>query len=176
MNRTIKYIIFIGVAFLFSGCSDSIGTQSKPFNSTKHYTQELKAVRREKYKKGKLLNKSEMQLLWELEDALKGKSYRIILQTSLGAFLQHNDKNAFLKVNCKRADFVIMNRFGYPEAVIEYNGEGHYSKDSGLRDNIKEIACNSAEIPFITISYKDKYDLKKAIQEKVLPVLYQFKV
>lgn len=175
MTKFFKYFIFIGIVFLFSGCSDSISVKSKPFNSTKHYTQELKAVRREKYKKGKLLNKSELQLLWELEDALKGLDYRIIIQTSLGAFLQHKEKDAFLKINCKRADFVIMNRFGYPEAVIEYNGEGHYSKDSGLRDNIKEIACNSADVPFVVITYKDKNDLKTAVKSKVLPVLYQFK-
>lgn len=174
MISIVKYLIFICAVFLFSGCSNSTEANPKPFNSSEHYKQELKAVRREKYKKRKLLNKSEMRLLLELEGAIKEKDYRIVLQTSFGSFLQHNDKNAFLKVNCKRADFVIINKFGYPEVVIEYNGEGHYNKSSHLRDEIKELACNSAEIPFVTISYKDKHNLNEVIQEKIIPILQKW--
>ena len=173
MNIYIKYAFFAGVALTFSGCSSH--QTSKPFNQNAHYSQELKAIRREKFKKGKLLNKSEMDLLLALENALYGKGYRIIFQTSLGSFLNHSNKDMFLKINCKRADFVIVNRFGYPEVVVEYNGEGHFSSSSYLRDDIKETACSSAEVPFVSISYHEKRDLKRAIEEKVLPRLFKRK-
>jgi len=174
MKKIIKYGLLLGAGLFLSGCS-SESSSTKPFNSTKHYTQELKAVRKEKYKKGKMLNHSEMKLLLALEEALRGKDYRIVLQTSLGAFLNHKEKKAFLAVNCKRADFVIMNRFAYPEAVIEYNGEGHYQNNSSLRDDIKSLSCQSADLPFIQISFHDKNNFEEVIKEKVLPVLYKAK-
>lgn len=191
--QKIKLCLFgSAVILLFSGCNSSNQTKnysnnynsnsprvnpapaSQPFNPQEFYENQLRIIRREKFKKTKLVNKSEMELLEALEKALAGKGYRIMVQASYGAFLGHEDKDVYFQINSKRADFVIMNRYGYPEMVVEYNGEGHYRSSSSVKDDIKELSVQSANIPFIRITYNEKYNnFENAIKIKVIPNLYK---
>jgi hypothetical protein len=193
--QKIKLCLFSSaVIFLFAGCNSNNQTKNysnynnynsnnsrvnstptnQPFNQQEFYENQLSVVRREKFKKNKLVNKSEMELLEALEKALSSKGYRIMVQTSYGAFLGHDDKEVYFQVHSKRADFVVMNRFGYPEMVIEYNGEGHYQSNSSLKDDIKELSVQSANIPFVKITYNEKYNnFESAIKTKVIPNLYK---
>ena len=176
--KTSNLFFIAGAIVLLTGCShvnstsNSLNQTPEPFNQSQFYTEQLDAVRKEKYAKRRALNKSELDLLDALEKILRPLGYKIMVQTSYGAFLQHDDKEAFMKVNCKRADFVVMNKFGYVEAVIEYNGEGHYQGFSSIRDDIKELACLSSEIPFVKITFHEKKNnFLNAIQKKILPIL-----
>ena len=178
-KRVLYFFIGMSLSMFFSGCSNTELNSSqnrnshKPFNPNEYYSQQLEVIKREKYKKRKLVNSSEMELLEALEKRLSFKGYRVLVQANYGSFLSHIDKDIFFQINCKRADFVIMNRFGYPEAVIEYNGEGHYQNNSSLRDDIKELACQSAELPFIRIGFHEKNsNFLEVIEKKVIPLLW----
>ncbi len=114
---------------------------------------QLTTVRNNAYHKRSLMNKSEYAVFCKLE-ALLSKShhnYRVFAQVSLGEILGSDDKQAYWAINNKRADFVIINRAGYPVAVVEYHGTGHYQGDASLRDAVKREACTSAGIAFIEL-------------------------
>lgn len=168
-----KYILLFFGILVFNGCSNNTNNipqqNNYPFNSDSHYKTELDVIRREKYRKIKLINNKEKEILDILDKLIDKSKYSIYLQTSYGAFLGHSDKEMFLRMNSKRADFLIVNKYGYPELVIEYSGEGHYQNNSSIRDDIKELACQSADLPFVKITFKE--NLHEAIQKKVLTIL-----
>lgn len=129
--------------------------------STPEYTREettaerqLNAVRNSEYRKRPLMNKSEYGVFCKLEKLLSTshRGYRVFSQVSLGEILGSDDKQAYLAINSKRADFVIIDRSGQPIAVVEYHGSGHYQDDAILRDAVKREACSSAGIAFIGLS------------------------
>lgn len=109
-----------------------------------------------------LMNKSEFQVYCGLSDvvAKSPNGHRLFSQVSFGAFLRVNARRgpqrqrdaAFHAVARKTADFLIINRYGYPVAVVEYQGSGHYQGNAHDRDQAKRVACHSAGIPFIEIS------------------------
>ena len=96
---------------------------------------------------------------------LYARGYRVFSQVSLGEILGSDDKQAYLAINSKRADFVIIDWSGQPIAVVEYHGSGHFQGDAVVRDAVKREACASAGIAFIelTASYSD--DDIKAISD-----------
>lgn len=128
---------------------------------TPEYTREettaerqLNAVRSSDFRKRPLMNKSEYRVFYKLEKLLTAshRGYRVFSQVSLGEILGSDDKQAYLAINSKRADFVIIDWSGQPIAVVEYNGSGHYQDDAILRDAVKREACNSAGIAFIELT------------------------
>ncbi|WP_215845269.1 DUF2726 domain-containing protein [Candidatus Pantoea bituminis] len=66
--------------------------------------------------------------------------------------LGSDDKQAYLAINSKRADFVIIDWSGQPIAVVEYHGSGHFKDDAIVRDAVKREACSNAGIAFIELS------------------------
>ncbi len=107
-----------------------------------------------------LLNRSEFQVLLVLEDAARalGAGHRVMAQTCYGEFLKlksrerNDDTNrAYRSINSKRADFVIIDPAGYPVAVVEYQGSGHYQGTAVLRDAVKKEACRSAGVALIEV-------------------------
>lgn len=128
---------------------------------TPEYTREetraerqLNAVRSSDFCTRPLMNKSEYRVFCKLEKLLTAshRGYRVFSQVSLGEILGSDDKQAYLAINSKRADFVIIDWSGQPIAVIEYHGSGHYQDDAILRDAVKREACNSAGIAFIELT------------------------
>lgn len=114
---------------------------------------QLTSVRSNDFRKRPLMNKGEYGVFCRLE-ALMSKNhpdYRVFAQISMGEILSSANKEAYLSVNSKRADFVIINRSGYPVAVVEYQGEGHYQEDARTRDAVKREAYKSAGISFIEL-------------------------
>lgn len=120
---------------------------------------QLNAVRSSEFRKRPLMNKSEYSVFCKLEKLLSAshRGYRIFSQVSLGEILGSDDKQAYLAINSKRADFVIIDWSGQPIAVVEYHGSGHFQGDAVVRDAVKREACASAGIAFIelTASYSD---------------------
>jgi hypothetical protein len=85
--------------------------------------------------------------------------HRLFAQVSYGAFLEataradleETRKAANHALIRKRADFLIIDRYGNPTAVLEYQGDGHYQGNAHDRDHAKRIACHAAGIPFIQV-------------------------
>lgn len=121
---------------------------------------QLNAVRGSEFHRCRLMNKSEYGVFCKLEKLLSvsHRGYRVFAQVSLGEILGTDDKQAYLAINSKRADFVIIDWAGQPAAVVEYQGPGHYKDEAILRDAVKREACNSAGIAFIELfdGYSDR--------------------
>lgn len=115
---------------------------------------QLVTVRGNEFYKRPLMNKSEYGVFCRLEKLLSTshRGYRVFSQVSLGEILGSDDKQAYLAINSKRADFVIIDWSGQPIAVVEYHGSGHFKNDAIVRDAVKREACSNAGIAFIELS------------------------
>lgn len=115
---------------------------------------QLVTVRSNEFYKRPLMNKSEYGVFCRLEKLLSAshRGYRVFSQVSLGEILGSNDQQAYLAINSKRADFVIIDWSGQPIAVVEYHGSGHFKDDAIVRDAVKREACSNAGIAFIELS------------------------
>lgn len=130
------------------------------------------------WRKRRLMNKPEFALYRDLSAlvACGQAGHRLFAQVAYGAFLEvmaREDRKdmadaAYHAVHRKVADFVLIDRFGQPIAVIEYQGEGHYHGNAHARDQAKRIACQKAGLPFIEISatgltHGQRLDLKRLL-------------
>jgi Protein of unknown function (DUF2726) len=121
---------------------------------------QLRRVRQAKFNKQKLMNFSEFTVFRAIEQdaALKRSGFRLVAQAPLGEILQSRHEKGFRAINGKRVDMLIVDRGGWPKLAIEYQGEGHYSDTSGLRDTIKKTALTKAGIGYLELFPKDKND------------------
>lgn len=113
------------------------------------------------WRKQRLMNKPEFALYCELCAlvALGRAGHRLFAQVASGAFLEvmaREDRKeiadaAYHAVHRKVADFLLIDRFGNPVAVIEYQGAGHYQGSAHARDHAKRVACQRANIHFIEV-------------------------
>jgi len=110
-----------------------------------------------------LLNQSEARLLGLLDTLVGpifGAKARVFAQVSYGEFLKSSSRNAFAKVNQKRADFVVADAGGTVLCVIEYQGAGHYGRGPAARekaemsDKVKRAALKSACLPLVEVPAK----------------------
>ncbi|MBS0251329.1 MAG: DUF2726 domain-containing protein [Proteobacteria bacterium] len=121
-----------------------------------------------------LLNKGEFQVLLVLEavthDVKAG--FRVMAQTSLGELLRPTrtmtptDADlAYRSINSKRADFVIVDRYGIAVVAVEYQGHGHYQGTARQRDAIKREAFLKANVAFVEVPANfNKVDVAKAVR------------
>jgi hypothetical protein len=113
------------------------------------------------WRKQRFMNKPEFVLFLELERIVaQGRAgHRLFAQVSFGAFLEATSRAdltqirdaAFYSVQRKVADFLLIDKFGNPVAVIEYQGDGHYQGNAHDRDHAKRVACQRAGIPYIEV-------------------------
>jgi hypothetical protein len=113
------------------------------------------------WRRKRLLNKPEYGLLRQLETLVQQApgGHRLFAQVSYGAFLEataradleETRKAANHALIRKRADFLIIDCYGNPVAVLEYQGDGHYRGNAHDRDQAKRVACHTAGIPFIEV-------------------------
>jgi Protein of unknown function (DUF2726) len=119
------------------------------------------------FKKQKILNASETKVFYRTRQILDKQSkqnWHIFAQVSYGEILSTNSysdikkQRAYSAINSKRADLVIVDNFGLPRIVIEYQGEGHYQNNAIQRDEIKKTACERAGIIFLELhpGFKDR--------------------
>lgn len=96
--------------------------------------------------------------------------WHVMAQVSYGSFLKNDSRNAFMAINSKRADFVVL----YPSldvaAVFEYQGTGHFGNTDQSRrkaersDAIKRRACREAGIPLIEVAaWIDKAEISEIV-------------
>jgi uncharacterized protein DUF2726 len=89
--------------------------------------EQLRLVMSARFKKRRLLSRSEAYVLYAAERAINTANlqWRVMAQVSLGEVLSSPDARAYSAINSKRADLLIVSRSGDPIAAIEYHGHGH---------------------------------------------------
>lgn len=121
---------------------------------------QLEAVSRVAFERQPLLNRSESAVLAVLEDCIADiPGYRVMAQTSLGELIRPRPnsgsaadrKDAFASINSKRLDFAVIDPSGFLALAIEYQGRGHHSGTSVLRDAVKREALNRAGVEMLEI-------------------------
>lgn len=122
---------------------------------------QLAFVSRVRFETQPLLNKGEFQVLLILEKVARelDGGFRVMAQTSLGEILRPkssvwgsgNGDLAYRSINSKRADFVIVDRYGIAALVVEYQGSGHYQGNAALRDAVKREALANAGVALLEV-------------------------
>jgi len=129
------------------------------------------------YSSKRLLNVSEGKLYTSLEKWRRANARELNLsaQVCYGAFISADDDEMWRKIAFKQADFIFWGRDGYVKAIIEFDGSGHYGRNSNdaqkakSRDQIKNAAAMSANIPLIRIPQNaSPSDIDKTISDVLL--------
>jgi len=123
----------------------------------------------------KIMNKNEATVFYELLNLINTrtelKGWHAFPQVSLGEIMHVHGpdtnlaKAAYGTINAKRSDIVFCDNLGWPRAVIEYQGSGHYLGSGMERDRVKEAACQRAGIAFIEIHDDD--EIKSTLHRKI---------
>lgn len=148
-----EYILFTIVILLFILLMNNRKPRKKSLSFTDSANQLLIVSKGDFYKR-KLMNKEESYLFRSLESILKkNKSeHMVFAQVSFGEIIGSKDKAAYSCINSKRADFVVITRYGDPVAVFEYQGGAHYQADAIQRDAVKKEACRKAGIAYFEVT------------------------
>jgi hypothetical protein len=103
-----------------------------------------------------LLNKSEKRLFEALDRLvieLAPPGWQVMAQVSLGEILKSPSKDAFLAINSKRVDLLIVDADAKPRHAIEYQGSGHFAgaHTTAARDAVKKEALRRAGIGYVEV-------------------------
>lgn len=142
----IAFVGILGLALLLAG-------QTNLFRSKAD--QQLKEVERAGFSPKPFMNKSELKLFRILEGwlAQNARDHHISAQATYGAFLGCADYSKWRLMSAKRADFVIFDRTGNVQLIVEFDGGGHYGstrQDAASvksRDDQKNAAAATAAFP-----------------------------
>lgn len=116
--------------------------------------EQLRRVMEAEFTARPLLNKPERRLIAVLDEALARHcpGWRAMGQVSLGEILASQDTEAFLAVNSKRVDLLIVDAGFRPVHAIEFQGSGHYiGNNSAARDAVKKEALRRAGIGYVEV-------------------------
>jgi hypothetical protein len=115
---------------------------------------QLRIVMNATFEKRPLLSRSEAQVLYAAEDAIRDGelNWRVMAQVSLGEVLSSPDPRAYSTINSKRVDLLIISSRGDPIAAIEYQGDGHYQGTAPARDAVKKEALRRAGVRYIEVT------------------------
>lgn len=131
---------------------------------------QLRIVMRSPFQKQRLMSKGEYDVFRTVEAHLRhcGPGFRLMAQPSMGEFLQTPDKDAYLSINSKRVDMLVIDTFGMPVVAIEHQGSGHHQGDAAARDAVKREALRRAGIEFVEIyDYHRPEDICRLIGESI---------
>jgi Protein of unknown function (DUF2726) len=125
--------------------------------TTDFSAQQLSAVTQASFSAWPLLNKPETRLFGILEEEIAkyGIKWRVMAQVSLGEILKSPCKDAFMAINSKRVDFLIITMAGKPRHAIEFQGSGHHQGTAAIRDAVKKEALRKAGIGYHEIMSGD---------------------
>jgi hypothetical protein len=122
-----------------------------------------------------LLNKSEKRLFEVLDRLvieLAPPGWQVMAQVSLGEILKSPSKDAFLAINSKRVDLLIVDADARPVHAIEYQGAGHHQGAAAARDAVKKEALRRAGIGYSEVV---PGDTPAELRATVLKILVQAK-
>lgn len=140
-------------------------------------TNQMEAVSRVRFRRKKLLNGSEDRLFNLVDENLQTTypDLRLMAQTSLGEVIEpvSQDKRHWARaqasVNSKRLDMAIFNTHGMLLAAIEFQGSGHYSQKTFMRDAVKKEALRRAGITLIEVPNNYSPESINALLRQHLP-------
>ena len=119
-----------------------------------------------------VFNKGELRLFRIIEASLAQSrpDWRVLGQVSLGEILGSGDKDAYLAINSKRVDLLIVDEESQPVQVIEFHGSGHHlGNTAAARDAVKKEALRRARIGHCEIKPGDTPSHVRAIIAKLSP-------
>jgi hypothetical protein len=132
--------------------------------------EQLRTVKRAKFKPQALLNKSEAQVFSSLNKIIEqvAPDWRVMAQVSLGEVLRCNDEEAYRCINSKRVDILLIDGDCRPLHAIEYQGRGHYQGTAAVRDTVKKEALLRAGIGYVEVVAGDtRGELKRVVARLV---------
>jgi hypothetical protein len=131
---------------------------------------QLHAVMAAPFQKRQVFNHSEYHVFKIIEDEIAAahRGYRVFAQTSLGEVLASPDSNAFLSINSKRVDILIVDWGGWPVVAVEYQGSGHYQGTAAARDAVKKEALRKAGVRYIEVCPSDSDEqIRSRVREQL---------
>jgi len=115
---------------------------------------QLRTVMKADFKTQPLLNKSEARLFRAIDKLvieLAPPGWQVMAQVSLGEILASKDHGAYLCINSKRVDLLIVDDECRPLHAIEYQGGGHHQGTAAARDAVKKEALRRAGIGYVEV-------------------------
>lgn len=111
---------------------------------------QLRTVMRAQFSARPILNKSEARVFRDLDRMVLACNprWQVMAQVSLGEILGSENKEAYLCINSKRVDLLLVDEHCNPKHVFEYQGGGHYQGTAAARDAVKKEALRRAGIGY----------------------------
>ena len=133
---------------------------------------QLRTVMKAEFKAQPLLNKSEARLFKAIDrQVLEARpDWQVMAQVSLGEILRCEDKDAYLCINSKRVDLLIVDDDCKPVHAIEYQGGGHFkgAHATAARDAVKKEALRRAGIGYVEVVAGDTpAELRRVVERLV---------
>jgi len=133
---------------------------------------QLRLVMKADFKAQPLLNKSETRLFKALDKMVieMRPGWQVMAQVSLGEILRCEDKDAYLCINSKRVDLLIVDDDCKPVHAIEYQGGGHFkgAHATAARDAVKKEALRRAGIGYVEVVAGDTpAELRRVVERLV---------
>jgi hypothetical protein len=94
--------------------------------------------------------------------------WRLMAQVSLGEIVASANKDAYLAINSKRVDLLLVDSNGNPLHAIEYQGSGHHQGTAAARDAVKKEALRRAGIGYEEVIEGDRVEDVKAMIAKLI--------
>ena len=134
-------------------------------------SRQLKQVMEARFKPRALFNKPERRLFASLDRILTEETpgWRAMGQVSLGEILYSENKDAFLAINSKRVDLLIVDADCRPLHAVEFHGTGHHKGlEAAARDAVKKEALRRAGIGYVEVVSGDTQgDLRNRVRALV---------
>ena len=132
---------------------------------------QLRTVMQADFRARPLLNKSEARLFRAMDKLvieLAPPGWQVMAQVSLGEILSSKDEDAYLCINSKRVDLLIVDAECRPVHAIEYQGEGHHQGTAAARDAVKKEALRRARIGYVEVVAGDTpAELRRVVERLV---------
>ena len=140
-------------------------------NSVPDAADQLRTVMKADFKAQPLLNKSEARLFKAMDKLvieMAPPGWQVMAQVSLGEILRCEDKDAYLCINSKRVDLLIVDDDCKPHTAIEYQGGAHFkgAHATAARDAVKKEALRRAGIGYeeIVAGHHTPAELRRLIE------------
>ena len=134
---------------------------------------QLRTVMSATYDAQRLLNVPETRLFRQLHRLVEDSNpqWHVMAQVSLGEVLRSSDLDAFLCINSKRVDLLLIDEELRPRHAIEYQGSGHHQGNAAARDAVKKEALRRAGIGYheVVAGQTTLSDLRTLVGKLVTP-------
>jgi len=118
-----------------------------------------------------LLNRSEAKVFASLDRMViaRNPTWQVMAQVSLGEVLRSKNKDAYLCINSKRVDLMLVDGDCQPRHAIEYQGGGHHQGTAAARDAVKKEAMRRAGIGYheVVAGVTTAAELKRLVERLV---------